>query len=251
MNLEDSAMPSNLLPCVIARFVADERGAITVDWTVMTAAVAGLGLASMGVVSGGIENLSTDISNHLSSNDWNLFDNGLIPVDSFNFTGGDMAGWIGGQVMDMGGQIGELLVLGPNQATGYLMQVAEGTEQAIMQFDLIAGDSLDNSAQWGTDTATIMLNGVPVAIATDNHQTMTFDIPQVDGTMVEATVTVQNAHLGGSSNWTDSAATVTVTVDQPTSDIQFALQSNSNQNINDEFWGIDNFESATTGATGF
>jgi Flp pilus assembly pilin Flp len=251
MNLEDSAMPSNLLPCVIARFVTDERGAITVDWTVMTAAVAGLGLASMGVVSGGIENLSTDISNHLSSNDWNLFDNGLIPVDSFNFTGGDMAGWIGGQVMDMGGQIGELLVLGPNQATGYLMQVAEGTEQAIMQFDLIAGDSLDNSAQWGTDTATIMLNGVPVAIATDNHQTMTFDIPQVDGTTVEATVTVQNAHLGGSSNWTDSAATVTVTVDQPTSDIQFALQSNSNQNINDEFWGIDNFESATTGATGF
>ncbi len=53
MNLEDSAMPSNLLPCVIARFVADERGAITVDWTVMTAAVAGLGLASMGVVSAG------------------------------------------------------------------------------------------------------------------------------------------------------------------------------------------------------
>ena len=234
-----------------SQFITDESGAITVDWTVMTAAVVGLGLASMGVVSGGIQNLSTDISDHLSNNDWNLFDNGFFINESFDFSGGGMAGWIGGQVMDMGGEIGELLVLGPQQVTGFLMEVPEGTEQAIMQFDLIAGDSLDNSAQWGTDTATIMLNGVPVAVATDNHQTMTFDIPQVDGTTVEATVMVQNTHLGGSDTWTDSSANVIVTIDQRTEDIQFELHSNSNQNINDEFWGIDNFSTATPGATGF
>jgi Flp pilus assembly pilin Flp len=43
-------------------FAANESGAVTVDWVVLTAALVGLGLAVMAVVSGGIENLSTDIA---------------------------------------------------------------------------------------------------------------------------------------------------------------------------------------------
>jgi Flp pilus assembly pilin Flp len=249
---EDSAMPTTTPAHFIARFVADERGAITVDWTVLTASLAGLGLASMGVVSGGVQNLSTDIGNHLSTNDWNLFDNGMIPGVSLDFTGGDMTGWFGGQVMDMGGEIGELLVVGAGEVTGFLMEVAEGTEQAVMQFDLIAGDSLDyNPGATGYDTATLTLNGVTVAIATDGNQHLNFQIPQVDGTTVEATVMVANAHLGGSAKWQDGSASVTIIVDDPTHDLHFELQSNANQGINDEFWGIDNFETATSGATGF
>lgn len=45
-----------------ATFLNDEAGAVTVDWVVLTAALVGLGLAVMGVVSGGIEDLSTDVS---------------------------------------------------------------------------------------------------------------------------------------------------------------------------------------------
>ena len=51
----------------INTFKNDESGAVTVDWVVLTAALVGLGLAVMGVVSGGIEDLSTDISSALEN----------------------------------------------------------------------------------------------------------------------------------------------------------------------------------------
>ena len=51
----------------IKSFHADESGAVTVDWVVLTAALVGLGLAVMGVVRGGVANLSGDISNSLTS----------------------------------------------------------------------------------------------------------------------------------------------------------------------------------------
>jgi Flp pilus assembly pilin Flp len=50
-------------------FAASESGAVTVDWVVLTAALVGLGLAVMAVVSGGIENLSTDINTSLTAVD--------------------------------------------------------------------------------------------------------------------------------------------------------------------------------------
>ena len=47
-------------------FAANESGAVTVDWVVLTAAIVGLGLAVMAVVSGGIEDLSDDINDGLA-----------------------------------------------------------------------------------------------------------------------------------------------------------------------------------------
>ena len=48
-------------------FATSEAGAVTVDWVVLTAALVGLGLAVMAVVSPGIENLSGDIDNALTN----------------------------------------------------------------------------------------------------------------------------------------------------------------------------------------
>ncbi len=50
-------------------FVSNDSGAVTVDWVVLTAALVGLGLAVMSVVSGGIEELSDEISNALENTD--------------------------------------------------------------------------------------------------------------------------------------------------------------------------------------
>jgi len=232
-------------------FWSDENGAVTVDWVVLTGGVVGLGLATIGVVSGGMETLSRDIAGQLSSDGWNLFGNGMQSLASFDFTGGNAVGWLGGQVMDMGGSLGEVLVLGAGQATAYTVEIPDATAEAVMTFDLIAGDSIDSSDQWGYDSATITLNGQTVAIAAAQGSSMTFDIPQTDGTTVQATVTVAEQHLGGNPGWTDSAAAVTVTVDHPTEPIQFEVHSNSNQGINDEFWAIDNFDAATTAGPGF
>ena len=46
-------------------FRADESGAVTVDWVVLTAAIVGLGLVVMNTVGGGIGKLSTTISTDL------------------------------------------------------------------------------------------------------------------------------------------------------------------------------------------
>lgn len=50
----------------LAHFLKSETGAVTVDWVVLTAALVGLGLAVMTVVSGGIENLAQEIGQFLT-----------------------------------------------------------------------------------------------------------------------------------------------------------------------------------------
>tara|TARA_A100000171_G_scaffold32401_1_gene30811 strand:- start:7 stop:195 length:189 start_codon:yes stop_codon:yes gene_type:complete len=50
----------------IKNFAKSESGAVTVDWVVLTAAIVGLGLAVMAVVSSGVENLSGDIQTQLT-----------------------------------------------------------------------------------------------------------------------------------------------------------------------------------------
>ncbi len=48
-------------------FIKAEDGAVTVDWVVLTAAIVGLGIAVMASVSNGLEDLSGDIENQLTS----------------------------------------------------------------------------------------------------------------------------------------------------------------------------------------
>ncbi len=54
---------------MIKNFAKSESGAVTVDWVVLTAAIVGLGLAVMAVVSGGIEELSNNIGQSLADTD--------------------------------------------------------------------------------------------------------------------------------------------------------------------------------------
>lgn len=55
------------MTALIKNFAKSESGAVTVDWVVLTAALVGLGLAVMAVVSSGVENLGTDIRNSLAN----------------------------------------------------------------------------------------------------------------------------------------------------------------------------------------
>ncbi len=50
----------------IKAFAANESGAVTVDWVVLTAAIVGLGLAVITSVRSGVGDLATDISTSLS-----------------------------------------------------------------------------------------------------------------------------------------------------------------------------------------
>ncbi|MFM2354363.1 MAG: hypothetical protein RLZZ528_99 [Pseudomonadota bacterium] len=48
-------------------FRADEDGAVTVDWVVLTAAVVGLGVAALAAIKSGTASLSSRINQHLAS----------------------------------------------------------------------------------------------------------------------------------------------------------------------------------------
>jgi Flp pilus assembly pilin Flp len=55
------------MTAIIKNFAKSESGAVTVDWVVLTAAIVGLGLAVMAVVSSGVENLSGEINTQLQT----------------------------------------------------------------------------------------------------------------------------------------------------------------------------------------
>lgn len=52
---------------MIKTFQADESGAVTVDWVVLTAAIVGLGIAVVASVRTGVLSIGTEIETSLSS----------------------------------------------------------------------------------------------------------------------------------------------------------------------------------------
>jgi hypothetical protein len=217
-------------------FAHDESGAVTVDWTVMTAAIVGLGIATYGVVSGGISDLSSDVdfqlrTNHISTS----FGPNLLA--SMDFSGGERGGWIGGSILSPIEALGEMLVLGPGETANVTLDVPPGSSQATLSFDLIGGDSLDN------EIATITSNGTTVTLARGLHNgTMTFTTPDVEGVTVTTETISSGTNIGGASpdSWRDSVTRVTVTVDDPGETLALGMTSGANQHIGDEFFGIDN-----------
>ncbi len=60
----------------IQNFRADEDGAVTVDWVVLTAAIVGLGIAVAASVRGGATDMATDIGSSLTD--------AAVPTITFN-----------------------------------------------------------------------------------------------------------------------------------------------------------------------
>lgn len=66
----------------IKTFRADEDGAVTVDWVVLTAAIVGLGIAVMTTVSGGARTMATNVAGSLET---------TLPTVSFDAVNADAA----------------------------------------------------------------------------------------------------------------------------------------------------------------
>ena len=52
---------------LFTNFFADEDGAVTVDWVVLTAAIVGLGIAVLSTVAGGSGELASSVSEYLNN----------------------------------------------------------------------------------------------------------------------------------------------------------------------------------------
>ncbi len=218
-------------------FIEDQSGAVTVDWTVMTAAIVGLGIATYGVVSGGISNLSSDVDLHLRQ-DHISTSFGPSLLASMDFTGGDKGDWVGGTVLTPIEALGEILVLGPGETVSLTLDVPANSETASLSFDLISGDSLVS------EVATITSNGKTVALGLANvgRGTTTFTTPDVEGVTVTTEVISEKTNLGGADvpDWKESVTRVTVTVDDPGDTMALGMTSGANQVVQDEFFAIDN-----------
>lgn len=224
---------------MLRHFLTAEDGAVAVDWVVLSAGLAGLGLATISVVSAGIESLSGDISDHLSGIELtSAFAAGFEAVQLAldDFSGGARGNWTGGHVADLGGALGSLLQLGAGDAAEWTMDVPAGASQVVLSFDLLGIDSLDS------ESATITLNGQVVSIATGNHGSMSFANGTIPGVTVETAVVTQRAQLGGSSDpdWLESRSTVRLTIDNPGGTISLGVVSGTDQGRADESFGLDN-----------
>ena len=52
---------------LLIKFTNDESGAVTVDWVVLTAAIVGIAIAVITVISGGIETATNAINDELEN----------------------------------------------------------------------------------------------------------------------------------------------------------------------------------------
>ena len=52
---------------LFTKFANDESGAVTVDWVVLTAAIVGIAIAVITLISGGIENAANGINVELNA----------------------------------------------------------------------------------------------------------------------------------------------------------------------------------------
>jgi Flp pilus assembly pilin Flp len=78
----------------VINFYKDESGAVTVDWVVLTAAIVGIAIAVISLISGGVEDASVGINDE------------LVVASNFTFGGSD-ANWASGY-SPLSGQHGDI-----------------------------------------------------------------------------------------------------------------------------------------------
>lgn len=59
---------------MFTKFANDESGAVTVDWVVLTAAIVGIAIAVLTLISGGITNAANAIDGQLSASSTGVAD---------------------------------------------------------------------------------------------------------------------------------------------------------------------------------
>lgn len=222
----------------IEDFAGDEHGAVTVDWVVLTAALVGLGLAAMAVVSGGVEAVSDDTDASLRSTRIQTSFAQLGALFDTDFSGG-LGGWSGGSVADLAG-FGEVLQLGSGEYAELTVDVPPGASRATVNFDMIGGDDLSG------EPATIFINGEAVAVYRDNHGNVTLGDNGVDGVTVEVNQLYNNDPVGAGNHGHDSRAQYTITVENPSGSLTFGVESGADEGVHDEFYAIDDVAISTS-----
>ena len=215
-------------------FLKDQSGAVTVDWTVLTAALVGLGLATSAVIGGGVQQQSEDVEEFLTGFHIATSFGRTFSLNDFSEGRGD---WIGGELKTVNG-FGEILALSRNAPLAELpINIGDEHAYAVVEFDMIIGDSWDN------EEGTVFINGQEVLVGSHHWRNDEPDIKTFEGeNNTSVTLTRVSTQTGG--NWRpgvqDYTYSVKVTAKNDGSDMLLGASTNLNQNSDDEFFGIDN-----------
>jgi hypothetical protein len=220
-------------------FLAREDGAVTVDWTVLTAALVGLGLAVSGVVFQGVADKSGDVRDSIASVSIVDAFGATYAADDFEDGTGD---WSGGVVRDIPG-FGKVLTLsGASDSATLPIRIESRHAYAVIEFDMIVADS------WDGESGSITVGGTEI-VALDHRwndpagpNVRTFEGPG------GATVTLTRSSRSDSGTWGGSGAQVhddytyrvRVVSQNDGSDLSLGASTTLDLDETDEFLGIDN-----------
>lgn len=224
---------------MLLQFATDETGAITVDWVVLSAGLVGLGMASVMVVSGGVESLSGELADEMSGIEIRTrFAQAIQGLSlSEDFANG-VGNWIGGTAVSLAG-FGEVLQIGPGSTAELPIAIPDGASSATITFDLLGVDDLSGPP------ATIFIDGQAVAIYSDDHGNITTSENAPPGITVSMSQQYSNDPMGGGSHGSDSRATYSITVENPGSTMTFGVENGSGQPVSEEFYALDDVSVTT------
>ncbi|MEL6588015.1 MAG: hypothetical protein AAFQ50_15405, partial [Pseudomonadota bacterium] len=216
--------------CLPVSFLSSEDGTITVDWVVLTTALAGIGLGAMMLVSGSVGDLSNDTRATL--NDQAVITN--FPPQS---AAADLAippsstAWTGGTPAHVDG-LGLLRHIAGGETATVTLDIPGDAAVAMVTFDLIGGDDLDG------DLATVLVNGQPVSVYRDDHGVITTVDAGVPGVAVAVTQRASDMALGANAAFPDSRATFSIRVDDPGQALTLGVHSGADEPMDTEFYAI-------------
>ncbi len=127
-----------MLRTLLQTFLRSDQGAVTVDWTVLTGSMVGLGVAGISTISVGLSDLTSDIDRSLRLMGVTEFARTLISTDTFD--GGSLGKW-SSNIASYDDPVLKNM-MGPfrdesGDATLFRsLEFIEGTEYAVMEFDL-------------------------------------------------------------------------------------------------------------------
>lgn len=221
-------------------FFRCEAGSITVEWTVVTAALMGMGLATMDVLMPQIGQTGSDIRDHIEGDSRDIT---AYTAYSEDFSSG-ADGWSGASMSDVNG-FG--FVLGPIAGSEGLEAVTRNFDfdtevsAATLSFNLLAFDNLDS------EQAVLYIDGQEVGRMTSHDGVLSFEASDQDGIEINVTILASGERLGGMRNgrkskWNDGMARVVIDIDAPGDSFRFGLGSTADQKVRNESWGLDNVE---------
>lgn len=239
---------------VYKSFCIEETGAVTVDWTLLTAAVVGLGMAGSAVVIMGADDISHDIAIQTSGQSVLVaFSNTYQNVSySDDFEDGQALGWNVTQTNNteasLGGILGRFGGTGGAQMVHKTWDLDPNAGFAVIEFDLHAIDT------WDLEAMSIFLNDALASQRTFSTHDGDLERQQIiDSSQANVSITY-GPHSSAENGYSvrgdvvshDETVSVRIEVSDPGSSLKLGFGSTLDQSLNDESWAIDNMRVTST-----